>query len=69
MTDVSEDLTTTYRVLINQAGQYALWSASHLIPPGWTAVGPTGQRQLCLDWIEANWTDMRPSSVIAGSAS
>lgn len=53
-----------YRVLVNAEGQHSLWPAFREIPAGWSAVGPTGPRQGCLDWIEANWTDMRPKSVI-----
>ncbi|HYN07834.1 MAG TPA: hypothetical protein VES67_10625 [Vicinamibacterales bacterium] len=30
---------------------------------GWTAVGPQGARAECLSWIEANWTDMRPTLI------
>ncbi len=53
-----------YRVLVNDEGQHSLWPAFREIPAGWSAVGPTGRRQECLDWIEAHWTDMRPKSVI-----
>ena len=52
-----------YRVLVNSEGQHSLWPAFRDIPIGWTPVGPTGKRQLCLDWIETNWTDMRPKSL------
>jgi MbtH protein len=52
-----------FRVLVNPDDQYSLWPAFREIPAGWTAVGPTGKRQECLDWIEANWTDMRPKSL------
>ena len=53
-----------YRVLINAEGQYSLWPAFREVPAGWSATGPTGRRQDCLDWIEARWTDMRPKSLI-----
>lgn len=34
------------------------------IPVGWSAVGTSGRREDCLEWIQANWTDMRPKSLI-----
>jgi MbtH protein len=63
MANPFEDATGAFLVLVNDSGQYSLWPAFREIPPGWTATGPTGGRQHCLDWIEANWTDMRPRSV------
>jgi MbtH protein len=64
MTNPFEDATAEYRVLVNDEGQYSLWPAFREVPMGWTAVGPTGKRQECLDWITANWTDMRPRSLV-----
>ena len=60
-----EDPDAEYLVLVNDEGQHSLWPAFREIPAGWTTVGPKGKRQECLDWIEANWTDMRPRSLIA----
>jgi MbtH protein len=54
-----------FRVLVNHEDQYSLWPAFREAPAGWTAVGPTGKRQECLDWIEAHWTDLRPKSLRA----
>ena len=53
-----------YQILVNAEGQHSLWPIFREIPAGWSAVGPTGRRQLCLDWIEAHWIDMRPNSLI-----
>jgi MbtH protein len=58
-----EDESAAYMVLVNHEGQYSLWPAFHEQPEGWAAVGPTGGRQLCLHWIETNWTDIRPQSL------
>jgi MbtH protein len=52
-----------YLVVVNAEGQYSLWPTFRELPAGWTAVGPMGKRQECLDWIEANWTDMRPRTL------
>lgn len=54
-----------YIVLVNHEGQYSLWPAFKAIPKGWTSVGPQGKREVCLGWVEANWVDMRPKSLVA----
>lgn len=63
MTNPFDNEDGEFRVLVNHEEQYSLWPAFREVPPGWTPVGPTGKRQECLDWIEANWTDMRPKSL------
>ncbi len=64
MTNPFDDPDGEYLVVTNNEGQHSLWPAFRDIPVGWTAVGPQGKRQICLDWIEANWTDMRPRSLV-----
>jgi uncharacterized protein YbdZ (MbtH family) len=64
MTNPFEDQDGEYLVLVNDEDQHSLWPAFREIPAGWRAVGPRGKRQECLDWIEANWTDMRPRSLV-----
>ena len=64
MTNPFEDQDHEYLVLVNDEGQHSLWPGFREIPAGWTTIGPKGTRQECLDWIEANWTDMRPRSLI-----
>jgi MbtH protein len=34
------------------------------VPQGWTIVHKSDTRAACLDYIEKNWTDMRPKSLI-----
>jgi MbtH protein len=63
MANPFEDESATYLVVVNYEGQYSLWPTFLVLPQGWTAVGPTGGREECLDWIEAHWTDMRPISL------
>ena len=63
MANPFEGAEEEYSVLVNDEGQYSLWPVFREPPQGWVAVGPTGARQLCLDWIEAHWTDMRPESL------
>ncbi len=52
-----------YRVVVNDEEQYSIWRVGLDIPAGWRPVGPTGAKQDCLDYIDQNWTDMRPASV------
>jgi MbtH protein len=64
MTNPFEDENGTYVVLINDEGQYSLWPEFIDVPPGWTTVHEPASRQTCLDYINQNWTDMRPRSLI-----
>ena len=64
MANPFESDDSTYIVLVNEEGQYSLWPERHHIPDGWTQTGPTGARKECLDWIDSNWTDMRPLSLV-----
>lgn len=64
MTNPFDDENGVFQVVVNAEGQYSIWPDFREIPAGWTAVGPTGGRQTCLDWIEINWTDMRPKSLV-----
>nr|QRW40797.1 protein MbtH [bacterium] len=64
MTNPFENPDGTYLVLVNDEGQHSLWPAFAEVPGGWTVVVPETDRQSCLDYIEQNWTDMRPKSLI-----
>lgn len=63
MTNPFEDEDGEFMVLVNAEQQYSLWPTFRDVPAGWTAVGPRGSRKECLDYIEENWTDMRPKSL------
>jgi MbtH protein len=54
-----------YRVVVNDEGQHALWPSFAVIPAGWAGVFGVATRQECLDYVEANWTDIRPKSMVA----
>jgi len=56
-----------YLVLVNDEGQHSLWPSFADVPEGWSQVCE-GTRQECLDYVEANWTDMRPKSLIRSMA-
>lgn len=63
-----EDENASYQVLINDEGQHSLWPAFIEVPDGWRAVFGEHTRKACLDFIEENWTDMRPNSLIRAMA-
>jgi MbtH protein len=64
MTNPFEDPDGRYLVLMNHEDQYSLWPAFADVPGGWRIVHEEADRQTCLDYIETNWTDMRPRSLI-----
>lgn len=59
----NEDDTTVYQVVVNDEEQYSIWPDYKEMPLGWRAVGNSGSKQECLDYIKAVWTDMRPLSL------
>ena len=65
MTNPFEDNEASYYVLVNDEGQHSLWPAFAEVPAGWNVVHGQDSRQACLDYVEQNWTDMRPKSLIA----
>ncbi len=54
---------TTFRVVINEEQQYAIWPAYKAVPAGWQDVGVRGDKPTCLAHISTVWTDMRPRSL------
>lgn len=64
-TNPFDDPDGTYLVLVNDEGQHSLWPAFVEVPPGWTVVQGETDRQTALDYVERNWVDMRPKSLIA----
>ncbi|GAA2711253.1 MULTISPECIES: MbtH family protein [Streptomyces] len=68
MANPFEDENAEYNVLVNDEGQHSLWPAFAAIPAGWNVVHGTASRQECLDYVNENWTDMRPRSLAAAMA-
>lgn len=64
MTNPFDDDSGRFYALINDEGQYSLWPTFAEVPSGWRVVFGEDSRQACLDHIEANWTDMRPRSLV-----
>ena len=64
MTNPFEDENAMCHVLVNDEGQYSLWPSFKDVPQGWTIAKKSDSRAACLDYINQNWTDMRPNSLI-----
>lgn len=56
-----DDPEGNFAVLVNAEEQHSLWPVKLDIPAGWRVVHE-GTRQSCLDYIDQNWTDLRPLS-------
>lgn len=68
MANPFEDDGVPYIVLVNEEGQHSLWPTFAAVPDGWTEIFRADDRRECLDFIERNWTDMRPKSLIEAMA-
>ncbi len=54
-----------YFALRNDEGQFSLWPTSIKVPNGWECKHGPSERSSCIAYIEREWTDMRPTSLIA----
>lgn len=52
-----------FQVLINDEGQHSIWPSAQPIPAGWSQIGPIGEKEACLEWINENWPDIAPKSL------
>ena len=64
MTNPFDDENGTFLVLRNDEGQYSLWPEFAAGPEGWTVVQDRDTRAACLAFVEREWTDLRPRSLI-----
>ncbi|WP_394617089.1 MbtH family protein [Lentzea sp. JNUCC 0626] len=63
MSAALESEVTLFRVLVNAENQHSLWPESAAVPAGWKPVfGPVAHAE-CIDYVNANWLDMRPASM------
>jgi uncharacterized protein YbdZ (MbtH family) len=65
-TNPFDDEDGAFYALVNSELQYSLWPTFAAVPDGWRIVygEPDGaSRKSCLDFVEAEWTDMRPKSL------
>ncbi|MFJ4918712.1 MbtH family protein [Streptomyces sp. NPDC088725] len=66
-TNPFDDAEGRFLVLVNDEGQHSLWPSFAEVPGGWTTVFEENTRENCLDFIETNWTDLRPRSLAAST--
>ncbi|CAM5645685.1 protein mbtH [Streptomyces tanashiensis] len=62
-TNPFDDADGRFLVLVNGEGQHSLWPSFAEVPGGWTVALAETTREACLEFIEANWTDLRPRSL------
>ena len=62
-TNPFDDDDGSFLVLVNDEEQHSLWPTFADVPAGWRAVYGEADRAACLDYIEQNWTDIRPRSL------
>lgn len=63
MANPFEDDQAEYYVLVNDEGQHSLWPSFAEVPAGWIVTHGAATRAECLDYVEENWTDMRPRTL------
>ncbi|CFB07155.1 mycobactin NRPS accessory protein MbtH [Mycobacterium tuberculosis] len=62
-TNPFDDDNGAFFVLVNDEAQHSLWPVFADIPAGWRVVHGEASRAACLDYVEKNWTDLRPKSL------
>jgi MbtH protein len=62
-TNPFDDDGGAFFVLVNDEEQHSLWPAFAAVPAGWRVVCGEASRAACLDYVEENWTDMRPKTL------
>jgi MbtH protein len=58
-----DDENGRFYVLTNDEEQHSLWPSFADVPGGWRIVFGESGRAECLEYIETNWTDLRPKSL------
>ena len=62
MSNPFDDQGGAFVVLVNHQGQHSLWPTTIEVPAGWSVAYEQNVRQDCIDYINRNWTDMRPKT-------
>ena len=50
-------------VVANDEDQHSIWPVFAEVPAGWRVVHGESDRADCLDYVERNWTDIRPRTL------
>ncbi|MBO3747624.1 MbtH family protein [Streptosporangiaceae bacterium NEAU-GS5] len=67
-TNPFDDENGEFYVLVNDEEQHSLWPAFADVPAGWTVVFGPDERPAAIEYVEANWQDIRPKSLRAALA-
>ncbi len=58
-----DDESGTFHVLTNDEGQHSLWPTFAPVPAGWQVVATECTRAEAVEYVEREWTDLRPISI------
>jgi MbtH protein len=64
MTNPFDNPDGVFLVLVNHENQHSLWPEFAPVPDGWTRAHGPAPRGECLAYVEREWTDLRPKSLI-----
>jgi MbtH protein len=64
MANPFDDENGRFFVLVNDEGQHCLWPVFADVPDRWAIAHDEDSRAASLAYIEENWTDMRPKSLV-----
>jgi MbtH protein len=64
VTNPFDDESGRFLVLVNDENQHSLWPSFADVPAGWTVALAETTRAECLAFVERNWTDLRPASLV-----
>lgn len=62
-TNPFDDEDGQFYVLVNDEDQHSLWPTFAPVPDGWRIVFGSERRGKCVEYVDQNWTDMRPKSL------
>jgi MbtH protein len=62
-TNPFDDEDGRFYVLVNDEEQHSLWPAFAEVPAGWRIVFGESDRESAIEYVEQNWTDIRPRSL------
>ncbi|MER7639335.1 MbtH family protein [Streptomyces sp. NPDC087305] len=62
-TNPFDDENGRFYVVVNDEDQHSLWPVFSEVPAGWRVVFGEAGRAECLEYVERNWTDLRPKSL------
>jgi len=64
MSNPFDDEDGIFLALKNSEGQHSLWPHDIDVPAGWSVVSGPATRADCIAYIDRNWKDLRPQSLL-----